>query len=98
MRTSVCNKVTPSKRRVYGYSRFMVIPIKTKTGKVTRRNYKRKTGSVKEEFIPFRLSSSDHPIKYLSYKISYGNSHKVAKRQKLGKKAYKSYLKKKKSR
>lgn len=97
MRTSVCNKVTPSKRRVYGYSRFMVIPIKTKTGKVTRRNYKRKTGSLKE-FIPFRLSSSDHPIKYLSYKTSYENSHKVTKRQRLGKKTYKSNLKKKKFR
>ena len=90
MRTNVCTKVTPSKREVYGYSRFRVAPIKTKSGRITRRNYKTKTESEKD-YIPFRLSSRDHPIKYLSYKISYGGTHKVAKRQRLGKKAIRKY-------
>ena len=78
-------KTTSSKRPVYEYSRSIVTPVKTKKGKITRRNYKRKTENVNDNY-SFRNSSSYLGIKTKSYKISRDDTWKVANRERITKK------------
>ena len=83
MRTSRF-KVTASNRDSYQYTRFRVSPIKTKSGRKTRRNFKTRTENANDSY-GFRESSRRYPIKYMAYKVVRDDTHKVAVRKRVAK-------------
>ena len=83
MKTNIY-KPTTKKRGNYEYERFRVSPVKTRSGKTTRRNFKTRTESLSEN-AGFRQSSSEKPWKILTYKDRRDDTHKLAVRKKVGK-------------
>lgn len=59
-------------------------PVKTRSGKTTRRNFKKKTETLSQN-AGFRQSSSEKPWKILTYKDRRDDTHKLAVRKKVGK-------------
>lgn len=78
-------KPTTRRRGNYEYERFIVTPVKTRSGKTTRRNFKKKTETLSQN-VGFRDSTSRKPWKRLSYKVQRDDTHKLSVRKKVGSK------------
>lgn len=78
-------KPTTRRRGNYEYERFRVTPVKTRSGKTTRRNFKNKTETLSQN-AGFRDSTGRKPWKRLSYIESRDDTHKCAVRKKIGSK------------
>lgn len=84
-----------SNHQSYGYQRQRAYPVKTRSGRTTRRTRKYVSERLYEN-TAFRQSSKDCPIKAMSYEVGPGGTiHKVAKRKKLGQAGIKNYYTKK---
>ncbi len=84
-----------SNRECYQYERYRVLPVKTRSGKTTRRTRK----YISEKLYantPYRSSSKEYPIKQMTYVVGPGGEiHKFAKRKKMGRAGIKNYYTKK---
>lgn len=84
MKTNIY-KPTTRRRGNYAYERFRVTPVKTRSGKTTRRNFKKKTETLSRN-ASFRDSTGRKPWKRLSYIVDRDDTHKLAVRKKVGSK------------
>lgn len=78
-------KPTTRRRGNYEYERFRVTPVKTRSGKTTRRNFKKKTETLSQN-AGFRDSTGRKPWKRLSYIEPCDDTQKFVVRKKVGSK------------
>lgn len=79
-------KPTTRRRGNYEYERFRVTPVKTRSGKTTRRNFKKKTETLSQN-VGFRDSTGRKPWKRLSYIVGpCDDTQKFVVRKKVGSK------------